>query len=274
MRNLQRPETAQRLGQLFPQPSPNQPAQVVAVDLPSAVAADIDLSDIKDNTRFRPKERPAWFALFAQLQAMTSPQLAVEATDELTYAQLLGQPEAYRGRLVTIRGTVLREEVQQPGENDLGINTYHRLWLKPSGGGQWPLVVYVLNLPKPFPRGDEIRETVSVRGFFFKNWSYPWQDGLGLAPVVLARDVEWTPPVVQAPTELPTERETTLAVLGAAAFAGLVVWWAIKSTRRGSVSLVQGRGPQPNTLGLSNEEEGDEAIQQQLKRLAETGGDP
>ncbi len=269
MRNLQRPETAHRLGQLFPPPL-SQTAQAVAIDAPLAIAADIDLSAIKDNARFLSKERPAWFALFAQLQARTSQQLAGAATAELTYAQLLGQPEVYRGRLVTVRGTVVREEVQQPAENDLGIETYHRLWLEPAGGGQWPLVVYVLDLPEQFPRGDKIRATILVRGFFFKNWSYPWQEGMGLAPVVLAREVGWSPPVVQPPTELPTGRQTTMMVLGATAFAGLAVWWAMRSTRRGDVSLEQGRGALPNTLEMP----GGEDIQQQLERLAQTEGDP
>ncbi len=106
-----------------------------------------DLSGVRDNTYFRPEERNAWFDLFARLQTMDPSQLAEATVGEVTYAQLLQQPDVYRGQIVTLRGKVLREEVQQPAENILGIASYHRLWLRPQGGGQWPFVVFCLKLP-------------------------------------------------------------------------------------------------------------------------------
>ncbi|MCH7750842.1 MAG: hypothetical protein IH898_01635 [Planctomycetes bacterium] len=191
-----------------------------------------DLSGVRDNTYFRPEERNAWFDLFARLQAMDPSQLAGATVGEVTYAQLLQQPDVYRGQVVTLRGMVLREEVQQPAENTLGIARYHRLWLRPQGGGQWPFVVYCLKLPADFPRGDQLRADVTVTGFFFKNWSYSYDEGLGLAPVVLASGVDWQPPVAPAPRQTLTPQNLVWAATGAALFALATVWWAVRRTVR------------------------------------------
>lgn len=149
------------------------------------------LLEVEDNSAFRLREQPAWFAIFSRLQQLSSRQLSEQSLGELSYAQLLQQPGVYRGRVVKLRGTLQREETLNAPANLVGIEQYHRLWLQPAGGGQWPFVVYCLRLPREFPRGDRLRVPVEVTGFFFKNWSYSWDDGLGLAPVVLAAEVGW-----------------------------------------------------------------------------------
>jgi hypothetical protein len=215
MRHLSQPAAVESLDSLFigpvapsaqqrvdPKPDmtiePN--SEIFAGNLaPSSISpgkGEEDFSQVRDNSYFRPQEREAWFALFARLQTMDSTLAAEASLGNLTYAQLLQQSDVYRGKLVTIRGTVLREELQHPTDNDLGIKSYHRLWLRPRGGGQWPFVVYCLQLPDEFPRNDSLREEVNVTGFFFKNWSYAYDEGLGLAPVVLANSIDWQPPTV------------------------------------------------------------------------------
>jgi hypothetical protein len=191
-----------------------------------------DLTIVRDNTYLRPQERAAWFSLFSRLQEIDSSPAAEASLGEVTYAQLLQQPDVYRGQLVTVRGTVLREELQHPTENASGITSYHRLWLSPRGGGQWPFVVFCLELPETFPRGDSLRADVSVTGFFFKNWSYSYDEGLGLAPLVLASTVEWQPPVATAPRQSPTMPNLVWAATGCALFALATVWWVFRKTVR------------------------------------------
>jgi len=266
MRQLDQPATVERLGQFFGanQPTTVEPEQPFAEIEPSRdvsnrdtkneqivanhivventeqsdevpVASEdtsVDLSGIRDQTYFRPEERQAWFALLGEMQGLSKDKLTEETVGELTYAQLLQQPEVYRGRIVTLQGTVLREESQQPGDNPLGIAEYHRLWIQPLGGGQWPFVVYCLRLPEDFPRGDAIRAQVSVRGFFFKNWSYPWDDGLGLAPVVLADLPDWEVPTPVATRRHITEENWVVAIAIACVFAVGFTWFAVSRTRR------------------------------------------
>jgi len=278
MRQLDQPATVERLDELFGahQQSALEPhdEQTVAEigptknatsnqfideslnqsdDPPIAAEPDgIDLSAVQDKTYFRPEERSVWFALLGQLQQMDETQLADKSVGELTYAQLLQQPEVYRGRVVTLHGTVLREEPQQLDDNPLGLAEYHRLWIQPQGGGQWPFVVYCLRLPSGFPRGDAIRAKVQVRGFFFKNWSYPWEDGLGLAPVVLADQPIWHPPAPRAARKQSSWQNWALAIIVACACAIGVTWLAIKRTQRRMVRPAQ-----------------DEAIRQRFAQLAE-----
>jgi hypothetical protein len=254
IQHLNQPEAAESLDRLFlvqgtttvetspetDEPPPKETAQshpdFQAVNIkpapPQSDLSSSDLSIVRDNTYLRPQERDAWFGLFSRLQAIDSSQAVEASLGEVTYAQLLQQPDVYRGQFVTIRGTVIREELQHPTENRSGITSYHRLWLSPRGGGQWPFVVFSLQLPEKFPRDDSLRADVSVTGFFFKNWSYAYDEGLGLAPLVLANTVEWQPPVAAAPRQSPTIHNLVWAATGCALFALATVWWVFRNTVR------------------------------------------
>jgi hypothetical protein len=306
MRQLQQPRTAQRIGQLFARPGQEAtppslgylqgssettaepataeppaaappfaagqaavlvPAEPAVKNAPSGEGPGDRFTQVQDNTYFRPAEQQAWFELFAQLQKLDPQQLQERTVGELTYAQLLKQPEVYRGQVVTIRGTLRREEVQTPAENSIGLEAYHRLIIQPRGGSVWPWVVYCLELPEGLPRGEGLQTPITVTGFFFKNWSYAWQDGLGIAPVVLARDVQWEPSSV-APSPRPTTRRAWgWALLGASVWAAVVVWWALRSSRR-----LRSASPQAPTLPDPRTDF--ETIDQQLERLSETEPHP
>lgn len=129
----------------------------------------------------------------------------------VTYAQLLAQPDVYRGKIVTVQGRVLREESLDAPSNYVGITSYHRLVLRPSGGGVWPIIVYCLKLPDNFSHGDKFPVEVAVDGVFFKNWSYAWDEGLGLAPVILAKNISLhpAPPTVESAKNHGTETTKT-----------------------------------------------------------------
>ena len=190
---------------------------------------------VKDNSLFLPAERPAWFALFKRVRASTPEALARRSAGEVAYAQLVNQPDAYRAKSVRVRGRVLRQSLKRAPENSLGVDSYHQLWLAPVGGGQWPIVVYALELPEGFPRGDGLRADVTVDGLFFKNWSFPYEGGMGLAPVLVSRSVQWTPaPVAAAPRGgAPIDSSRILLGVFAAAVGAMgFVAWTILQTRR------------------------------------------
>ena len=288
MRQLNKPQTAERLGQLFgePQrveqptsehqfvlapdvtpPEPQQapesaPAATSAPAISTAGQTAEALSRVRDNTYFRPAESDAWFGLFDRLQQTDAEQLRAASVGEVSYAQLLKQPEVYRGQVVTLRGTVRQQEVERPAENKLDLETYHRLVLQPRGGGNWPFIVYCLHLPDNFPRGEHLSEPVSVSGFFFKNWSYAWQEGLGIAPTVLARHVDWQP-AAAVPQRQTIKSVGLIPVLIVALLSAvLVVWLVLRNTRR------------PPALSRSStrivfpDDSAAETVQQRLQRLA------
>jgi len=292
MRQLNKPRTAERLGKLFSVPAAADPianeTKQEAVESPPAEnekrnaaivvhsaprdsgkvpdgddAHDNELDAIEDNTYFRPAESAAWFGMFERLQKLSPAQFRSADIPELTYAQLLKQPDVYRGKLVTIHGTVRREEIETPAQNDLGLTSYHRLIIQPRGGGHWPFVVYALELPPEFPRGDTLNAPAMVTGYFFKNWSYAWEDGLGLAPVVLARTVDWQPAPVATPRRAISKQGVPKIIAAASVFAALAVWLVLRNTRR------------PPRTAATNEHltlpdaDSIETVHEQLGRLAE-----
>ena len=129
MRQLDKPQTAERLGQLFgaaptvteeptehqfvisttdsseqssvAEASSKQPLRLEAIHEEADVGDA--LASVRDNTYFRPSESDAWFALFERLQKMDDQQLSDANLGELTYTQLLKQPHVYRGKIVTIK---------------------------------------------------------------------------------------------------------------------------------------------------------------------------
>jgi hypothetical protein len=147
------------------------------------------LSAVRDNTYFRTDEAPAWFHLLSILQTASEESLQAASTGDVGYVELAQQPSAYRARLVTVRGAVRQVTVEQPADNDLGLTSYYRLVIQPAGGDIWPIFAYVLELPADFPQGTDVSASVSVTGFFFKDLSYAWHGGLGIAPVLLAKTV-------------------------------------------------------------------------------------
>jgi hypothetical protein len=254
IRFLQRPETVQKLDTIFNaiehadrQAEPREGFEIVPVkeviltpaadvkvegerDPQPAVVDAVDLSAIKDNTYFRLEENPAWFALWKNL---SEDQSSTDKAAEVTYAQLLDQPDVYRGKLVTVSGTAMREELLDAPVNDIGIERYHRLIVQPEGGGNWPIIVYALELPQKFPRGDGIHADVSTTGYFFKNWSYAWRDGLGLAPVIMAKSVSWTPVISSRKPTANISAQTTVTVIAVTAgLAVLVGYFAWQQSRR------------------------------------------
>ncbi len=248
------PEFAEQLERVFTPPQEPAPVGLLETETlsisPKSVPAGLEpiesaaaevsgLEAVQDNTYFRPAEQPAWFAMLGRVRDTPEESLAASAVEGVGYAQLIQQPDVYRGRALTVRGTVVREEPAEAAENEASIDGYHRLWIAPRGGGNWPFVAYCLELPEGFPRGDALREPVELTGLFFKNWSYAFEEtdgenGLGLAPVVLAKTVAWTPqPAVPLRRQSAGDAGWTTVLL-AASVAGLVSAWAWRRTRRQS----------------------------------------
>ena len=183
------------------------------------------LDSIRDDRPFRSAERDAWFHLFEILDSTEEDVLENASTGRVTFIQLLRQSEAYRGELVTVRGTIVRAHRLDAPKNDYGIGTYYQIWIRPADNQHFPMVAYVLHLPDGFPLGMEVAEDMEITGFFFKRWAYLAGDTVRTAPVVLARTGRW----YRAPEATRKEEVDLTSMLvmiaGAALFATLAAWW-------------------------------------------------
>lgn len=188
------------------------------------------LKAVKDDTPFRDEEQAAWFGLFGILRDADSRALQRASLGNVTYVQLFDQPDVYRGKLVTLGGVVRRTETMNAPKNEAGIAAYTRAILEPADGSNNPIILYVLELPEGFPAGPDVSAKVTLTGYAFKRWVYTAQDGLRLAPVVLAKTLRWYP----APEEQPAPRRSPSVVVvlaGGLMFAAVLLFSVIRRTR-------------------------------------------
>jgi hypothetical protein len=233
---------------------------------------ELALSRTLDDTLFlRPAEREIWLRLQGRARDTDSAQLRKESLGVVSYLQLFKQPREYRGRAVTIRGTVKSAYRVTASDNYLGVKEHFVLWILPAGGPTSPIVVYALDLPAGFPaigsgasEMTKLHEDVEVTGFFLKRGAYLGKDGTYTAPLILANVPQWS------------RRETVLAdtarfsfgppwliptIIAALVIAGLifaVAWWRMRREEAESQAIAAGDHGAPNfdkvVLGASARE--------------------
>jgi hypothetical protein len=199
------------------------------------------MEQIQDDTPWRAAEKWAWFRLFEKLSGEDGERSEDPSAGRVGYLSLFRQPEVYRGRLVTVRGTArLAYRVQAP-PNALGIKQYYVFWLRPSGGPNTPLVIYALETPAGFPalpdkdleaETSELDEDIECTGYFFKRWAYRAHDGLNTTPLVITHQPRWLSSSQQSDGgELPSASQIAVGVLAMFVVAMSITLWVYRATR-------------------------------------------
>ncbi len=152
------------------------------------------LSTVRDDTVFRNAESDAWFHLLDLLARTDPAELARASLGRVGFLQLDDQSASYRGRVVTVGGTVRAAKEVTPPANAYGIKKYYQLWIQPERSDPELIAVYSLELPHDFPLGAELDTPATTTGFYFKRWAYQSQGGISTVPLILSRTVDWQPP--------------------------------------------------------------------------------
>jgi hypothetical protein len=212
------------------------------------------LATVRDDMLLRPAEAEAWYHLWVVLKNADADKLEEESLGRMGFVQLFEQAEEYRGRLVTIRGTVRQAAWVKAYDNPYGIEGYWECWLRPAGGPDSPIIVYALEMPEGFPSGENLREDAAFTGFSYKRKAYQAKGRGGggetrTAPLVMAKIGQWTPP---PPKETPRANVWIIlvAVTGTALIAAGIAMFVY--LRSGSVSPA---AQQYSTLGKAEEGE-------------------
>jgi hypothetical protein len=233
-----------------------------------------------DTVIFRPAEREIWLHEVARVQEAEADELQAESLGRVTYLQLARQPTEYRGKVVTVAGTVRLAYREPAGDNELGIMEYCVYWLRPAGGPDSPIVVYALGAPAGFPAlaagreaarrvSGELREEVEVTGVFYKRCAYLGEGGTYTAPLLIANAPSWQPrPALAGPAaKTITAAEVVTVVIAALVLAICIsaVAWK-RSRRRRSVdrlvsvgSLKAGPSPEDSLRELERQARGEGA---------------
>ena len=188
------------------------------------------LQPIKDNTVMRAVENEAWTTMLTILDARSADEIESLSTGNIGFAQLFRQTDFYRGRLVTVRGTARRLEAIAARPNEAGFTQLFRWVLRPEGGNS-PLIVYSLEKPSQLQPGDDLRERCSFTGFCFKRWAYPAGDGTRVAPVLLAKSPQWSPPRPTAVATLPSTSWLITAATGLICLSALIAFTVYRTSR-------------------------------------------
>lgn len=223
------------------------------------------LDRIEDDTVFRPVELQIWFYELGRVRDEPAEALQKESVGDVSYLQLFNQTGDYRGKVVTISGSVEGAYRLRAPDNYLGIKQYYVYWIHPSGGPPSPIIVYALAAPPGFPTIKDrdtdggitkLREPVRVTGVLFKRYAYVAQDGSDTysAPMILANVPEWTPPpkLMPADNQLPLTPGNVVAVIGGTLILALIVglvFYRLSGRRRRSVEAY---GPSADMSALRN----------------------
>ncbi len=202
---------------------------------------EIAWRQVQDNTpTWRSAEYDAWYRVWERLEE--NPTAARPATvPAVTRRQLFSQPQAYRGRVVKLNGTVRSAYRADAAPNPLHIKYYYVLsiYLRPTDPSA--VRVYCRALPNGFPNipsGNtpqlvRLNETITVTGYFFKRAVCLTTTGPQLTPIVLGSITGWTPrPLDQGGPAGPAPRDLVILCCGAALFAVLFAYWVYRHTNR------------------------------------------
>ena len=190
-----------------------------------AVSAAL-LKNVRDDTPWvRDEEIDAWLNLWTALLQSSDAAIARGSAGTVGFVELFGQPRAYRGKLVTIRGSARQAVYLDAAKNDAGVAGYYRVVIQPESGPPEPVFVYALRLPAGFPVGERIRAEVAATGYFFKRMVYSTRDAAELrrAPVIMARTLAWQQPS----TEIVEKNGMLVGILIGATAIGIIAILAV-----------------------------------------------
>lgn len=175
---------------------------------------------------------PGWLTVWDE--AVAGPPLG--SAGEVSFLQLSGQPNNYRGQQVSIAGQARTCKKKLLKQTQLPVDHYYEVWIDPIGvDGDGLFCIYAAEIPDSFPvdlveqqsgKFHAVDVPVSLTGRFFKVRSYRDLGGsVSHSPVVVARKIDAAGGATDTKLEpLPSATFSALWFLGIAAVAtGLAV---------------------------------------------------
>lgn len=194
---------------------------------------------VRDNTPLETaRERAAWDAVFKTLSGTPLETLREESLGKVEFRELRTQPNAYRGRVVTIRGKLLRAQYVQLGIARMleipssPIDGYYECWILLPDESLFPVCACVISLEEGIESGEKLDQEVVLNGYFYKRRTYPGEDEQQyVTPVILGKTLELPRTAagepVAGPAEFPRSLTTTILIVGL-----VLIWIVIRTAIR------------------------------------------
>lgn len=177
-------------------------------------------------------EQPALGRLARHLASLDAVQINQLADREATFEGLMGNPDYYRGRVVSLRGRLRRCTRGRIGAGDLASDVWEA-WIVAPDSRNTPYLVYVLELPAGMPTGESLDELVQFSGVFVRRFAYASVGGEAISPLLMARTIEQAPAPL-APVRITQEMQwSTLIFVGGigAVLLGAGGWYLLSDRR-------------------------------------------
>ncbi|MBI1247346.1 hypothetical protein GC197_05805 [bacterium] len=194
------------------------------------------LADVEDNSPFRAADFKAWSEVFDHLREATPQELSAARAPAVQFGQLFQQSDVYRGKLVTVSGTIRRCIKIPPSRLDERAGDMWQIWLF-SGSDELPIVIYSLNIPEKFPVGNQVHQAASFQAVYFKKWVYAAKGGTMTAPLLIARNINWQAPAESQHVITATEVYIGVGCTLAAAVVMIAFLW--RNNRKGDSEVEQ-----------------------------------
>lgn len=176
------------------------------------------------------------------------------------FADIFMNPASFEGKPVTLTGHI-RKVMSYDSDFErfgaYGGGKLHELWLYTSDSQQNPAVIICEDLPPDLPTNGSPSEGVTVTGYFFKLYRYAAGDVDRAAPMILAKQVTWSPPTEQHVAGMSSAKSiaTLIATLVGGCFL-MYLWSNYQSDRRArdAMQMVRAVEAQPEVppAGQSN----------------------
>lgn len=178
-------------------------------------------------------EQAAMDRVLKRVRALKQDELKNAAEHDVGFRVVFTDAEQYRGKLMHLEGTLWRFQKYPFGDPESTEDDLWQAWLLSSDSGNNPWVVFMVEKPAELTVGEGINRQAAVAGYFFKNYGYATEQGLHIAPMLIARTIELKP--------LPAVKDTKTEDLSLYVFAflmtigllfGLMIWWFVRSDRK------------------------------------------
>ncbi|MDB4802543.1 hypothetical protein OAH05_01310 [bacterium] len=178
-------------------------------------------------------EQDAMDRVLHRVRALTQKELNEAAVDDIGFRVVFTDAESYRGQLIQIEGTLWRLQKYPFGERDSTEDDLWQAWMFSDDSGNNPWVVFLTEKPEEIEAGEDINRQVSLAGYFFKNYGYATEQGLHIAPMLIAKSFTAQPlaPVVDQKAE-DLSLYVFFFLITIVLIFGVMVWYFISSDRK------------------------------------------